>query len=224
MIFLKTYKIPCILKNYIFVTVILLFFFNSSGCGFRSSSGITYHNLDYPSPAVEYANPLPDVLMVYKFLSGPSLDTLFLTTTDNNSKQSIVSQHRWQDNPVDLITELVLRDIETSRLFEKAVDQWSNLRYRYALEGTIQRLNGEVKDQTAIAVVEAEVSFIDFEASHRSKKVIFKKSYRVDEPSANKTPTMIAEAINRAVRKLSKKIRDDVAVSVKRVNPESEIN
>lgn len=183
-----------------------------------SKSGIIYHNLDYPSPSVEYNSPFPDTLMIYKFLSVPSVDTHFLNISEEKSKDTVASQHRWQENPVDMITELVLRDIETSRLFEKAVDQWSSMRYRYALEGTVRNFRGEITGQNAKAVIEADVSFIDFEASRSGKKIIFKRSYKIDEPSANKSPAMIAEAMKRGVKKLSKRIRDDVAASMKLVN------
>ncbi len=185
------------------------------GCGLVSKTSITYHNLDYPSPPVEYPDPSPDTLMVYRFLSDPSVDTHLLTISDVKSNDTIVGQHRWQENPVDMITDLVLRDIETSRLFEKAVDQWGSMRYRYALEGNVRNLSGEIAQKSAYALVEADVSFIDFDAPKLGKKVIFKKSYRISEPSETKTPGKIAEAMNRAVRKLSKNIRDDVSASMK---------
>lgn len=199
------------LLNFCCIALLLLI----GGCGLISKASVTYHNLDYPSPPVEYSDPSPDTLMVYKFLSDPSVDTHLLTISDVKSNDSIVGQHRWQENPVDMITDLVLRDIETSRLFEKAVDQWSSMRYRYALEGTVRNLSGEIASKSAYANVEAEVSFIDFDAPKLGKKVIFKKSYRISEPSEVKTPAKIAEAMNRAVRKLSKNIRDDVSASMK---------
>jgi len=119
-----------------------------------------------------------------------------------------------------MITELVLRDIETSRLFDKAVDQWSSMRYRYALEGTVRNLMGEIVENSARAVVEAEVSFIDFEASKLGKKIIFRKLYKITEPSVDKTPAMIAQAMNRAVKRLSKRIRDDVSASMTIISSE----
>ncbi len=142
-----------------------------------------------------------------------------MVISDEKTRESVVSQHRWQENPVDMITELVLRDIETSRLFERAVDQWSSMPYRYALEGTVQTLRGEVRGKEAFARVEADVSFIDFEASRLGKKIIFKKSYTIMEPSLSNAPSKIAEAMNTAVKKLSKSIRDDVSNSMKLINP-----
>lgn len=207
-------KISIINRHILSILWTLVLAFCATGCGLSSRSAIIYHNLDYPSPPVEYANPSPDTLMVYKFLSAPSVDNLFLTISSGSAEGSIVSQHRWQENPVDMITELVLRDIETSRLFHKAVDQWSSMRYRYALEGTVRKLRGEIINKSAKAVVEADVSLIDFEASRLGKKIIFKKLYKIEEPSVNESPAMIAEAMNRAVRRLSKSIREDVSASI----------
>lgn len=219
MIFLNKYKYLHSSKRCLFLFGALTFVFGMAACGLTAKSAITYHNLDYPSPTVEYSHPSPDTLMVYKFLSSASVDTFFMVISEEKTRESVVSQHRWQENPVDMITELVLRDIETSRLFERAVDQWSSMPYRYALEGTVQTLRGEVRGKEAFARVEADVSFIDFEASRLGKKIIFKKSYTIMEPSLSNAPSKIAEAMNTAVKKLSKSIRDDVSNSMKLINP-----
>lgn len=212
---LGRYKFIFINRTSALILGLIITLFWMSGCGLVSKTAITYHNLDYPSPPVEYSDPSPDTLMVYKFLSAPSVDTHSLVISDGKSNNAIVSEHRWQENPVDMITDLVLRDIETSRLFEKAVEQWSSSRYRYALEGTVRNLRGEIIEKSAAALVEADVSFIDFEASKLGKKIIFKKSYNIREPSDSMALTKIAEAMNRGVRKLSKNIRDDVSASMK---------
>lgn len=220
MIYLSKHNILNLLSSGLFIAGSLFAALLSGGCALTSKSAITYYNLDYPSPKAEYSKPSPDVLMVYKFLSSSDVDTLLLTISDEKTPSPVVSQHRWQENPVDMITELVLRDIETSRLFEKAVDQWSSMRYRYALEGTVRNLMGEIAENSARAVVETEVSFIDFEASKLGKKIIFRKLYKITEPSVDKTPAMIAQAMNRAVKRLSKRIRDDVSASMTLITSE----
>ncbi len=220
MIYLSKHNILNQFLGCFFIAGSLFAVLSTGGCALTSKSAITYYNLDYPSPKAEYSKTSPDVLMVYKFLSSSEVDTLLFSISDEKKSSSIVSQHRWQENPVDMITELVLRDIETSRLFDKAVDQWSSMRYRYALEGTVRNLMGEIVENSARAVVEAEVSFIDFEASKLGKKIIFRKLYKITEPSVDKTPAMIAQAMNRAVKRLSKRIRDDVSASMTIISSE----
>ena len=84
--------------------------------------------------------------MIYRFLPASSvdIDTLVVSQSPGTEKSALL--HRWEDNPADMITELVLRDLDSSGLFEKTVDQLSSARYRYALEGIIRNLQGTVTD------------------------------------------------------------------------------
>jgi ABC-type uncharacterized transport system auxiliary subunit len=184
------------------------------GCALHSGDAIVYHAFNYPSPERDSRPTISDTLMVYRFLIADTVDMRSLVVSQSDGKNQSLMLHRWQENPADMVTELVLRDLANSGLFEKTVDQLSSARYRYALEGTIHSLQGLVKDGKASALVEAEVTLTDFEAPTGVNKNLMKRRYRVQRPSADPSPAAIVRALNLAVKELSERIRADVRGSV----------
>ena len=87
---------------------------------------IAYHAFDYPAPAKETNPPIPGTLMVYRFLTAPSVDIDTLVISQSSGAEKSARLHHWEDNPADMITELVVRDLDSSGLFEKTVDQMSS--------------------------------------------------------------------------------------------------
>ena len=137
-------------------------FFIASGCALKTGKAIIYHTLDYPPPDKEFQTPIPHTLMVYRFLLAPDLRSNSILISRPKGADKSVRLHRWQDNPADIVTDILLRDLQASGLFQKTVDQLSNLRYRYALEGTLRDMHGLIKDGQASALVELEVVFTRF--------------------------------------------------------------
>jgi ABC-type uncharacterized transport system auxiliary subunit len=109
-----------------------------------------------------------------------------------------------------------MRDLQSSGLFRKAVDQTSNVSYRYGLEGSIKKFEGLVSDQQGSGLIEAEIKLIDFEPEIIGKGELFEKVYTVKAPSKDTEPKSIVEALNKAVKEMSDKIREDVSRSIAR--------
>ena len=183
---------------------------------------ITYHAFDYPSPAKEATPPIPGTLMVYRFLPASSVDIDSLVISQSSGPEKSALLHRWEENPADMITELVVRDLDSSGLFEKTVDQLSSARYRYALEGTIRNLQGIIADGKGKALIAVDASLTDFEARMGADKNLLKKLYRIEVPSQDATPDSIIKALNLAVKELSDRLRDDIRAALEPKAPEQE--
>ena len=189
----------------------------SSGCAFMGREAIIYYAFDYPVPQRNSdSGPISgDTLMVYKFLLAPSVDTDSLVISEPGGKETPMLLHQWKDNPADMVTELLLRDLENSGLFRKTVDQMSTARYRYALEGTVRNLQGRVKDEKGKALIEVDVTLIDFNSPVGTRKDLLRKSYRIEAPSVDTRPESIVKALNMAVRELSQEVRKDIGSALK---------
>lgn len=174
---------------------------------------IKYHIIDYPKPGKSLDVPILDTVMVYHFLMGDSVD-LYALVIEHQDQKGTKALHRWEQNPSDMITDLILRDLEASGTFAKAVDQWSASRYRYALEGKLTKLRGLVSNGKAEAVLEADAALFDFETPLGARKRIMKKTYTIRVPSVDTDPASIARAMNMAVRRLSERIRSDILESL----------
>lgn len=181
-----------------------------AGCALRARDTITYHTFDYPSPTRETRPPIRETLMVYRFLPASSVDIDSLAVSQSSGTEKSALLHRWEENPADMITELLVRDLDNSGLFEKTVDQLSSARYRYALEGTIRNLQGMATEGKGKALLEVEVTLTDFEASAGKEKNLIKKLYRIEIPSQDATPDSIIKALNLAVKEFSDRLRTDI--------------
>lgn len=207
--------------NYSSIAVIFGLIVLACGCSLKAREAVRYHALDYSPPAKESGAPIHATLMVYRFLLDSSVDIYSLEVSQSKGGEESMLFHRWKDNPGDMITELVLRDIQSAGLFEKVVDQASNARYRYALEGTIRRLQGFTRDGKIIAAIEAEATLTDFDAPPRGQKAIVKQSYKIEKTSKDSTADAVVQALNSAAQEFSAKLREDIRAAMEKEIPAS---
>jgi len=189
------------------------------GCALTLRNPVVYHSFQYPAPKQTATAVARGTLMVYRFLLAPSVHSHFLVISKEPGSQEAVNQHRWDRSPADMITELIQRDLQESGLFEKAVDQFSTAPYRYALEGHIFDLGGLMSKEGARAVLETEVSLVDFETPLRADKTVMKKRYKILIPCANAEPDSIAAGLSQAAQELSLRLQNDIQASFKRPKP-----
>ncbi len=184
------------------------------GCSVRSREAVTYHALDYPAPGRESNAPIPQTLMIYRFLLHPSVDSDAIMTALSRDSGKPRRIHRWKENLADTITGLFLRDLSQSGMFEKVVDQLSNARYRYALEGTIRELQVLMKTNKAFALVEVDASLTDFAAPRGIKRDLLNRSYRVETPSRGASPEAMLEAFGIGIKEISGRLRGDIKAAL----------
>lgn len=180
------------------------------GCTVKNREAIMYHALDYRSPEKEIKVSVPDTLMMYQFLLDDSINSDWLVVPGSQSGEDSTQQHRWHENPADMITELIMRDIENSGLFTKTIDQSSSSRYRYALEGTIKKFQGTISGGKASALLEVQATLTDFDPPPGKPKTLLSRDYRIEIPSKEKVAESLVKALNEATRQLSERLRGDI--------------
>lgn len=186
------------------------------GCAVSTKDAISYHTFEYPTPSKEARDPIPETLMVYQFLLDSSVDNYALVITQTKGSEQSARRQRWQDNPADMITNLILRDFGGSGLFARTVDMQSRMPYRYAIEGTVRSLRGIETDGKAMAGVELEVVLIDFEAPMGMDKTVLKQVYKAEVPAAEGSPEAIVAALARGINEISQRIRNDIRAAIER--------
>lgn len=180
------------------------------GCAFTTRDVVSYNLFDYPVPRADSTGTLPETVMVYRFLLAPGIDARNLVISREGKESESVYYQRWKYNPADMITDLILRDLDKSGLFERTVGQLSSVRYRYALEGKILNLRGLIKEDKCLAVIEAEVELLDFEAPLGGDKNVMKRRYSIELPCKDDTPEAVVEGLNEAVKEFSERLRTDI--------------
>jgi ABC-type uncharacterized transport system auxiliary subunit len=175
---------------------------------------MAHYSFDYQAPERQGGSPASDTIMVYRFMLARSVPMDALVISQAKGAEQSGLRYRWEENPADMITDLTLRDMQSSGLFEKAVDQSSSAVYRYALEGTIKNLQGVVKNGGARAVLEIDVTVTDFELPAGANKSIVKKTYKIEIPSPDSSPYSLIKAFNSAVKEFSEQLRADVRAAL----------
>jgi len=186
-----------------------------AGCAVLNRDAIMYHSFSYPVPSRSAPAAVPETLMIYRFLLGSAVDSDYLMVTGPETKEQAVSAHRWSRSPADMITDLIERDLSGARIFDQTIGQFSNARYRYALEGQVLQMKGVRKGDKAAALIEVRAVLTDFGVPLGTDKTILKKTYRIEVESKDAGPAAIVEALNRGVRQLSHELREDIAAAVR---------
>jgi len=189
-------------------------------CAMLRTDKAVYYSINYPTPvgAKEEPTPIRDTLMIYKFLVAPDVDVDTIVVKSQTGKE-ITREARWEENPADAITELLIRDFQDSKMFANTVSQISDAKYRYALEGTLATMEGRDKDGKIRALIGFEITLIDFEPRLGGKKVILSRKYSMEKPSKDSRSASLVNALNQGLREFSERLRADVLAAVKsRVN------
>ncbi len=184
------------------------------GCALWGKDAVIFHTINYPAPRGIRESTIPETIMVYRFLMDSSVDTHYLLISDQDSKTKVVSSHAWAQDPSVMLTDLAIRDLESSGVFEKAVDQTSNVPYKYALEGSIKKFEGVVNKAKGSGLIEVEVKLIDFEPKSVGQNQLMKKDYVIEIRSADTSPESLVKALEQGANELSEKIRNDLRKSV----------
>ncbi len=200
-------------------------FFIASGCGLETRNTIIYHTLNYPPPDKEFKTPIPHTLMVYRFLLAPDVESDSILTSQPKGSEKSSPDSSLAGKSRGYYYGYCVARLEASGLFRKVVDQLSNVRYRYALEGTLRDIHGVIKDGQASAVVELEVVFTDFDAPRPAQKDLLKKTYKVEIPSKDASAESFLAAFNAGVKEISAVLRADIRTAVdKRADAEGGFN
>lgn len=186
------------------------------GCHLTSREMVRFHAFDYPAPVEKTPAPALGTLMVYRFLLAPSVEPDSLIVSQPAGKERAIVSHRWAQNPADMITELIQRDLAESALFERTVGQYSSVRYRYALEGKILSLRGIEGNGNPRALLEADAALTDFGAPLGVQKSMMERRYRIEAPCPNATPAAMVIGLNQAVRELSSRLLKDIRTALEK--------
>ena len=168
------------------------------------------HTLDYLQPPKITQSQIQDTLMVYRFRLAPSVDAYALVVRRSNGTERQLGKHRWSENPADMITDLIQRDITGAGPFSRTIGQYSDDQYRYALEGKVLELRGVEENKKIFAVLEVKVTLTDFEAPFGGKKLLLDKSYKVRMPCTDDKPRTIVQALGKGTQEFSALLLRDI--------------
>jgi ABC-type uncharacterized transport system auxiliary subunit len=186
------------------------------GCG-KPPLLIHQYLLEYPAPVVRASTPLDASLKVEKFAVAQAFNTTSMIYRPNPYTSAVYHYNRWRVNPGYLVTDYLVRDLRDSRFFKAVLSADNSSKGRFLLEGGVEEIQEIDEPGTWKAALALNVTLLDTSQTEITQRVLFQKNYQTQEPLREKTPAGLAQAMSRAMERLSARIIADVYQAIKKV-------
>lgn len=193
----------------VFLIIFLVLFWGCIGIK-QPDRKIAYYTLEYAHPVFEVKKPLSSVIRIDRFTAAPFCNSNKIIYRERSFKRNEYHYHKWRTNPGDLVTYFLLRDIGESSLFKAALSFDSRPPSSHLLEGMVDEFYEEDHKDFREAVLSISVTLMAENEQDSSKSVLLQKRYSARETCRQKNPIALAEAMSKAMARISEMIITDV--------------
>lgn len=193
-------------RNREWFVLLLLLSVTSCASMKQPSLKIDHYTLEYAVPKPGDLPQLPVILKVERFSISSLYDTLQIVYRDRSFKRETYAYHRWRTHPADLVTDYVARDMRQSGLFRAVLEEGSKVSPTYLLEGSVDEFFEWDSADGWKAVLTVGATLINPKETDAAKRILFQRTFHEIEPCQEKTPKGLAEAMSKAMARLSEKL------------------
>jgi len=200
----------------VFLSLSVLYFWGGCASFKQPRNQVQHYTLEYTSPEIEGLTPLPVSIKVDRFTVAPAYDSNRIIYRDASFKRDEYFYHKWRANPGDMVADFMGRDIRNSGLFKAVLTHESGFPFSCVLEGSVDEFVEWDAPEGWKAVLSVTVTLMTANEPDVSKRILFQKTYREEEPFTDKNPQGLAQAMSMAMRDISATaIRDIYSVLAK---------
>ena len=205
-------------KNISVIFIIFLIFPFSACLNFKQQNPeVEYYTLEYDSPAPSGREKLPYIIKVETFKVSPVYDTTSIIYRENAFKRESYTYHKWSVNPANIVTYLVGRDLKSSGLFKGVVIPGErNREVSFYLGGIVDEFYELDDNREWSGVLSLSITLTTEGKVKKTGMDIFQKTYSVTEKCEKKNPASLAEALSRAMEKVSRETGEDLYSYIKK--------
>lgn len=177
----------------------------------QPSLNMQYYTLEYEAPALTESEALLFIIKVENFNAAPVYNTTAIIYKESTFKRASYPYHKWMTSPADIVTYMLGRDLKRAGMFKGVIMPGErNKDISFRLAGIIDEFHELDKGGEQYGVLTVSITLTP-EASARTKGMaIFQKSYSITEKMEKKNPASLAEALSRAMEKVSQEIGSDI--------------
>lgn len=186
-----------------------------TGCG-STPPLIRQYVLEYYPPVPQASLKLDEAIKVNKFAVAEPYNTTAMVYSPGPLERQTYKLNRWRVNPGFMVTDYIARDLRHGGLFQAVFTESNTGKSRFRLEGGVVEIQEVDEPDGWKAALALTVTLMDLDETEITKRLIFQKTYRTTEPMLAKTPQGLAEAMSRAMQRLSQDIGADVYQAAKR--------
>jgi ABC-type uncharacterized transport system auxiliary subunit len=203
------------LMKYFFLVSIVL---SMVACSFGGKPAVMVEQyaLEYPPPSLQSVAPMDEVIRLERFSVAQIFNHVKMVYRQKPTHYNDYAYHRWRANPGDMVGDSLLRDLRAAGIF-KSVFYYRDIENTpFILKGGVGEFYESDEKDGRRAILSVHIAVIDTTSRELTKQVIFQKNYRYDEPVPEKTVQGFAQAMSRAVEKLSGQVITDICTAVKK--------
>ncbi len=201
------------IRHILLFTVSLIIVTISSSCMDlkQKSLDMQYYTLEYEAPLSAGRDALPFVIKVENFNGAPVYNTTAIIYRERAYKRGSYPYHRWRANPANIITYLLGRDLKNSGMFKGVIIPGErNKDISFRLSGIIDEFYEMDNGGEHYGVLSMSITVTPEAALRKRNMDLFQKSYSVTEKMERKNPVSLAEALSRAMKRMSQEIGRDI--------------
>jgi len=191
----------------VLLTAILLF--GCSGPKYKQPR-IHQYLLHYDDVPTAGQKALPVVLRFERFQTATAYDTKRMVYRKQDREVQEYTYHRWRAYPGEMVGDQLRRDFQASYRFRAVLTPESVLPYTHVLEGTVDTFFEDDREERWSAVVEVTLTLLEEAKGDGVPEVLLQQHYADREVSDRNHPAAVAEAMSRAVERISRKALADV--------------
>jgi ABC-type uncharacterized transport system auxiliary subunit len=193
------------------VLVALLTLLSLWGCGSAKSTYIVRQYLpDYTSPVPAGLPKTDAVLRVEMFSTAQAYASTAMFFRPSPFELSPYSRERWRVTPGEMVTDFLLRDLRNSGTFKAILSYEDSGEERFTLAGTVVEFLELDGSGGPVAHLCVDVTLLDMTQREITNRVVFQKTFTVDEPMREKAAPLLAESMSRAMKKFSGELMVDI--------------
>lgn len=202
-------------KRTLFLLIFSLLFISSCISFKQPHLSIKRYTLKYDSPVFEQKERLNCTIKVDNLSVTPIYNTTRIIYSKNPNEIDSYIYHKWINNPGELVTHLIGRDIRNSGLFSRVLLPGERIKdFSYRLVGTLEEFYESDESSNWKGILSLSIRLNSEGDSEAGDKLIFQKKYRAAEVCEDNNPAALARALSRALKKISEQLVDDLYMTL----------
>lgn len=193
------------------ISFILLAVLVVAGCGGGQSAYVVRQYLpDYAPPANTGQARIDEAIRLEPFATAQAYNSTAMVYRPATFELSAYSRERWRVPPGDMVTDYLLRDLRHGGGFRAVLGYYDGGEGRYGLNGTVVEFLEVDGNGGPRARLSVDATLLDNTQREITKRVVFQKTYAAEEAMTEKSARALAEAMSRALRKVSGELAADI--------------
>lgn len=191
---------------YLFAACILLM-----GCGGgRSTYVVKQYFPEYRPPAPAGPARTDEAIRVEPFSTAQAFYSTAMLYRSSPFELSSYTRERWRVVPGDMVTDFLVRDLRASGSFKAVLGYDDPGEGRFVATGTVVEFLETDGGNGPAARLTADVTLLDTTRREITQRVVFQKTYAVEEAMSEKSARALAEAMSGAMKKFSLALMADL--------------